>query len=449
MPLRDIGTLGLVGFSVAILLTAFSAAAQLSDTWELGSAPRVTGIEASAVPRQEALDAAPAVDRTNRSAVVNFYRTVYVPALAVTNDWNGSVAGCNAGSTGPAYIDATMDMVNYYRSMAGLPAVPHSAAKDDKAQKAALMMTANNAMSHAPPSTWTCYTSDGAEAAGKSNLVLGAAGAHGVTLYIKDAGANNTAVGHRRWILYPRQTEMGTGSTNNANALWVVGAFGTRSMTTPIVAWPPDGYVPYQLVYPRWSFSANTNSTVSFTGATVTMARNGSPVSLTVLADAVGYGDNTIAWEPSGLTFAAGMADVGIEVQVNNVLVSGVSTNYKYVVTAIDPGFLDPPTFTDSSLHTQSTSVRAVHITELRQAINDLRARYSLAPFAFTDAALTAGRTVIKAAHINELRTALAAVYTAAGRAGPTYTRSPITARLTIVGGADVAELRAAVLNIW
>ena len=449
MALRDVAAFGLVIHGVAILLTAYSAAAQVTDTGQLGPAPRVTGIEATAMPRQEALDAAPAVDRTNRSAVLNFYRTVYVRALAVTNDWNGSVAGCNAGSTGPAYINATMDMVNYYRSMAGLPAVPHVAAKDDTAQKAALMMTANNAMSHAPPSTWTCYTSDGAEAAEKSNLVLGAAGAHAVTLYIKDAGANNTALGHRRWILYPRQTEMGTGSTNNANALWVIGAFGTRPMTTPIVAWPPDGYVPYQLVYPRWSFSVNTNSTVSFTGATVTMTRNGSPVSLSLLAGAVGFGDNTIAWEPSGLTFAAGMADARIEVQVNNVLVSGVSTNYKYVVTAIDPGFLDPPTFTDDSLHTQSTSVKAVHITELRQAINDLRARYSLVPFAFTDATLTAGTTVIKAAHINELRTALAAVYTAAGRPVPTYTRSPITARLTVVSATDVAELRAAVLNIW
>ena len=449
MRVHDIGAFGLVVHGVAILLTALSAAAQVRDTPQLGSAPRVTDLEATAVPRHEGLHAVPVVDRTNRSAVVNFYRTVYVPALAVANDWDGSVAGCNAGSTGAAYIDATMDMVNYYRSMTGLPSVPHVASKDDKAQKAALMTTANNAISHTPPSTWTCYTSDGAEAAGKSNLAIGAAGADAVTLYIADPGANNTALGHRRWILYPRQTEIGTGSTNNANALWVIGAFGTRPTATPLVAWPPDGYVPYQLVYPRWSFSVNTNSTVSFTGAAVTMTRNGSPVSLTVLENAVGYGDNTIAWEPSGLTFTAGMADVPIEVQVNNVVVSGVSTNYTYVVTAIDPGFVNPPSFTDNVLHAQSTSVKAVHITELRQAINNLRARYSLAAFAFTDATLTAGTTVVKAAHIHELRTALAAVYTAAGTAVPRYTRSTITARLSVVSAADVAELRAAVLNIW
>lgn len=37
------------------------------------------------------------------------------------------------------------------------------------------MMSANNALSHTPPSTWTSYTANGAEAAGNSNIALGTA----------------------------------------------------------------------------------------------------------------------------------------------------------------------------------------------------------------------------------------------------------------------------------
>src|SRR5690606_33288084 len=160
---------------------------------------------------------------------------------------------------------------------------------------------------------------DGAEAAGQSNLALGISGAAAVALYIADPGAGNTALGHRRWILYPRQTEMGSGSTDRSNALWVIGAFGSRPPDPEFVAWPPDGFVPFDLVYPRWSFSVNTGSTVSMASASVTMTRNGSPVSLTLLPNATGYGDNTLAWEPAGLTFTAGAPD-----QVVSVMVQGV-----------------------------------------------------------------------------------------------------------------------------
>jgi len=140
--------------------------------------------------------------------------------------------------------------VNYFRAMAGLPAVSHEAVKNAKSQQAALMMTANGMLNHVPPPSWICYSADGAEAAGKSNLAS-LPGPPAVALYMFDPGGGNTAVGHRRWILYPRQVELGTGSTDNANDLWVIGTFGSRPATPEIVAWPPVGFVPYQLVYPR------------------------------------------------------------------------------------------------------------------------------------------------------------------------------------------------------
>ena len=436
---------------LALLLTAAMVSAQDISRARLGPAPRVTDLSklGTAAPSQIP-EGLPPVDRNSRQAVVDFYNTVYVPALAATNDWNGSVPGCVAGTTGAAYTSATMDMVNYFRAMTGLPAaVTHEAVKDGKTQAAALMMTANNALNHTPPLSWTCYTADGADAAGHSNLALGAAGPWAIWLYVSDPGSENYRLGHRRWILYPPQVEVGTGSTGNANALWVLGPFGSRPATPQTVPWPPAGFVPYQTVYARWSFSVNTGASVSFTSATVSMARGSTPISLAVLQNENGYGDNTIGWEPSGLSFSGGLPDDAISVQVSNVLVGGVPTNYSYTVTVIDPARVPPPVFTDDPLVPRTTRPKAVHILELRQAVATLRARYGLGAWVWTDAALTPGSTVVKAVHLADLRTALAQVYVAAARPAPVYTTPNLVARSTIITATDVAELRAAVLGVW
>ncbi len=424
--------------------------AQQVPRGQLGPAPQVTTPGPTAAPAlRPPLQGLGPVDRTDRQAVVAFYNTVYLPALALADDWTGSVASCVAGTTSAAYADATLNMVNYFRAMTGLPAsVTHEAVKDGKSQLAALMMTANNSLSHSPPSSWTCYTAGGAEAAGNSNLALGVAGASAVTLYMADPGTGNVAVGHRRWILYPPQLEMGTGSTFNANALWVIGVWGARPAAPDVVAWPPSGFVPYQLVYPRWSFSVNTSASVSFSSATVSMSLGGTPIALSVLASANGYGDNTLAWEPAGLSFTGGTPDQTVSVQVANVTLGGVPTTYSYTVTVVDPAFVPPPTFTDDPLVPRSTPVKAAHITELRQAVNTLRARYMLAAATWTDQTLTVGSSAIRAVHIVELRTALSVAYQAAGRTPPSYTRSALTAGTTITS-TDISELRAAVLALW
>ena len=102
-----------------------------------------------------------------------------------------------------------------------------------------------------------------------------------ITGYIWDFGANNYEVGHRRWILYPQTQIMAAGdvpaesSFEAANATWVFDANfgGPRPATTkPYVAWPPEGFVPYSLAFPQWSFAL---SNADFSAATVTMTSNG------------------------------------------------------------------------------------------------------------------------------------------------------------------------------
>jgi hypothetical protein len=102
-----------------------------------------------------------------------------------------------------------------------------------------------------------------------------------------------------------------------------------------------------------------------------------------------------------------------------------------------------PCQFTDNPL-TAGTSIKAVHITELRPCINAIRAQQALSTFVFTDASLTG--IAVKATHILELRTALRGAYVAAGRAVPVYTDPTLTAQTTAIKAVHIQELRAAVL---
>ena len=260
------------------------------------------------------------------------------------------VSSCAPGATGAAFKEAVLRRINWFRAMAGIPAaVTFNSANHVKCQDAAMMMSRNNALSHTPPPGWLCYTVDGADAADSSNLALGSAGADSIVGYMKDSQANNTAVGHRRWLMYPQTQVMGTGDVpaasgfSAANATWVFDANygGPRPPTrTAYVAWPPAGFVPYQVVYPRWSFALPG---ANLSGATVTMRSNGVLVSVAYEPYAAGFGENTRVWVPMGLnansdatTFPFGVSDTVYTVAISNIT-GAAQSFYTYAVTIIDP----------------------------------------------------------------------------------------------------------------
>ena len=263
--------------------------------------------------------------------------------------WTGSYASCDAGTTSSAFRQSVIDRVNYFRAMAGVPAeVVLDETWNSQDQQAALMMSANNNLSHTPPTSWMCYTADGAAAANKSNLALGANGPTAIDSYIKEPGAGNYFVAHRRWILYPQTDEMGTGDVprvginNSANALWVIdsnSASNPRPATRePYVAWPPPGYVPYEVTYPRWSFSYKS---ADFSAANVSMTENGAAVSVAQHTVVGGYGENTLVWIPKGLgdnaTWLRPTYDVKYQVTIDNVKIAGMPQSFSYSVTVFDP----------------------------------------------------------------------------------------------------------------
>lgn len=234
------------------------------------------------------------------SAVCTRWNADY-PAQA-TSQYNAGT-GCGAGS-----IDATANAdavrrVNLFRWLVGLndDVATGSAATIKEAQDAAKMMDANNQLDHNPPTSWNCYTADGAAGAGSGNLALGySSAASTVDGYMRDSGT--PSLGHRRWIISSGLTCTTFGHYNRGGCQKVFG-FGSSGSScgtatgssTAFVAFPPPGDVPEASLRAAWSF-ARTSGSVA--GATVTVTNTATcanvPVTTSVLGN--GYGNPTISF---------------------------------------------------------------------------------------------------------------------------------------------------------
>ena len=333
LGVRILRALGVAGLALVVM----GARPMVADATLLGDAPI----------RYESQDRVGwrifAKDATTRDAVVNLYKSVYLPGKSAALSWTGSVSDCVAGATNIEHQQATIERINYYRALVNLPALTLlTGVPTTQAQAAALISAANWQLSHAPPTNWLCYSADGAAGAGSSNLALGMSGPGAIDGYMGDGGSNNTAVGHRRWILYPPRASMATGDTSapnapSSNALYVFGPTTTRPATPNGVAWPPAGYVPYQNLPAgsnRWSFSYPG---ANFTNATVTINGPSGSIPVTYEPLANGYGDNTIVFLPERVSYAKPTVDTAYSIQISNVAGAGVPTSFHYTVTVIDP----------------------------------------------------------------------------------------------------------------
>lgn len=290
------------------------------------------------------------LDLQDRDVVDSYFTENYLNAEAPAIEWTGNLLGCDPGSLSPAYQAAVLKRINFFRRMAGVPdTVLFNEASNLKAQAAALMMARNKKLDHTPKPAeeWLCYTDLGYFGASSSNLALGAYGWVAINMYMLDPGTGNGEVGHRRWILYPQTQEMGNGDIPpqpdypSANALVVFDNHYTdpRPQTREnYVAWPPPGYVPYQIVFPRWSFSFDD---ADFSSATVTMSYNGSNIPLVIETPVIGYGENTLVWIPSSMdnweNWPKPTFDMLYTVNVQNVYILSEPHNFRYDVTVFDP----------------------------------------------------------------------------------------------------------------
>jgi uncharacterized protein YkwD len=280
--------------------------------------------------------AATGIDRASRESVRAAYLNRLRPAHLTPVRWSGSVSRCAAGAPSGATQAATRDAVNYYRAMAQLAPVSFDTALSGPAQKAALMMDANDALSHDPPSSWRCWSDDGAAAAGRSNLALGSGGAAAVSLYMADPGPGNTMVGHRRWILHAPTRSMGSGSTPTAHALTVFGGETATAGAPAWVPWPTPGYFPAEIEPDGlWSLSSNLPAVdLRRTSVTVTSAGRKLPVRRYSVVS--GYGPETVSWYVKGVRAPSGSGVASYRVTVHGIRVDGRERSHSYLVRLFD-----------------------------------------------------------------------------------------------------------------
>ena len=243
--------------------------------------------------------------------------------------WSGSVSSCNPGDISADGRANALKLVNLYRYMTGLPAVTTDPTRDAKAQACALMMKAEGKLSHTPGPTWACYSADGDEAAGKSNISSGR-GVGAVDRYMRDNG-NLTTMGHRRWIISNSLNNIGLGSTDGASCMWVIGGGGKAQRKW--TAWPPAGDVPFEHIdYIKSTGWTIQSSDVDLDNASVKITDgdgNSMPVTVTNLQPNFGAKDALLI-RLDGWQAQAGKAYA--------VEVTGASEPICYVVNVVSCG---------------------------------------------------------------------------------------------------------------
>lgn len=291
------------------------------------------GIGVWQLQRSRAADTSTNINFMDKGTVNYYYNYLWKSGIGIPTGWTGSISGCNAGRSTETGHRAAINAINFARRLNGLTPItgyydPFST-PNLNAQKAALIMDANGALDHTPPSSWKCWTKVGAATAGKSNLALqkpSTTPLGAVKSMLDEPGSGNGAVGHRRWLFNPDAVKFGFGFTARAAAIQVIGTPTSSTNNHPSwVVWPSRGYFPDTLAANgRWSITGKPY--FCFNNASVRVVHNGANVALSVTSRAErGYANPTMVWQMPYTTDSVG-----------NVLMKDPTGTYTVYVTNVN-----------------------------------------------------------------------------------------------------------------
>jgi hypothetical protein len=292
------------------------------------------------------------IDVNDREAVRQFWRARFRDTPP-SGFWQGGAGDCDPGATLQSHRRDTMARINAFRALAGVPAdMEEDPAASRKAQAAALVVARNGRIAHSIDAGWTCYSDDARDGASVSLLGLGHNGTDAITDFMRDAGAANGGAKHRRWLLFPKTKFMGMGDVPGREGRPPASGFtafddlynGNRPpVRDDFVAWPPAGWLPYQLVFARWTFSLVG---ADFSAAELSLSRDGEPVAVTREPASDGAGEPTLVWRPEGLADDAAWprptSDTRYDVHLANVKVGDALRQFNYTVQVFDPDAPNP-----------------------------------------------------------------------------------------------------------
>lgn len=263
------------------------------------------------------------------------------------------------------------------------------------------------------PTTSATCTSDGSGTGGFASTLTGLS--LGTTYHVRAYATNGVGTAYGSDVAFTTPTTIPTLTTRGASQIT-----GTTATSGGDIS--SDGGAAVTVRGVCWATSVNPTTTATCTNDGT--GAGGFASAITGLSTGTTYHVRAYAFNSAGIVYGGDVV---------------------FTTTATTT---PPPTFSDDPI-TAGTTIKAAHLTELRVAVDALRARYNLSAMVWTDSTIVAGETSIKAVHFVELRTALAEVYNAAGVAAPTYTNTPLVTDVSRLSVTDIAELRSAILAIW
>jgi Big-like domain-containing protein len=300
-------------------------------------------------------------------------------------------------------------------------------------------VTVANADTTKPTVTITTPTATPTYSTGTSSLTLGgtASDTVGVTqvTWANSRSGSGTATGTTSW------TAGGIVLQSGANVLTVTArdAAGNTATDTVTVTYADTTVPTVTITTPTATPTYSTGTSSLTLGGTASDTVGVTQVTWANSRGSSGTATGTTSWTVGGII---------LQVGANVLTVTALDAAGNTATDTLTVTLTSTLPFTDDPLVAQSTLGRAVHIAELRAAINSARVARGLATVAWTDPTLTPGSTLIKVVHVTELRAALNAVYQAAGRTAPAYTDPTLVGGQTLIKAIHLNELRAAVLNI-
>ena len=274
-------------------------------------------------------------------------------SMSATADINN----CYAGKLSESFRNEFLSEMNTVRNLHGLPSIKYDYAREDEMMQTALILAANNILTHYPELNTDCYSDIGAVGAKTSNLELASRSimydyspAESVRNFTHDkfnVVANN--VGHRRWIINPFMEKSAYGSVHAPSIKdnqfpYVVGTshktlYSQKNPTTAklgVIAYPYHNYpakyfiegaiLSASILIDQNDYWANKNVDYSKAKLVVTERGGGNQEIRDISYDNVGMGiPNNIQFYFDGLK-----NNVIYDVKISNVLVNGQPKDYTY-----------------------------------------------------------------------------------------------------------------------
>lgn len=266
------------------------------------------------------------------------------------------INNCYAGKLSAKFRNEFLNEINTVRALHGLPSVSYDDAREDEMMQTALILAANNILTHYPEANTDCYSDIGVVGARTSSLEMGVrqnkndySPAESITNMVHDK-LNLFAgdVGHRLWMLNPFLQKSAYGSVNapsfkDSRFPYVVGTSYkvvypfNNATTTPlgVIAYPYNNYpakyymagsiLSISVLADQKNFFANRN--VDYAKATVVVTERSSGAKQKI---------SNIRYENIGLpnhiqfNFDDLKPNVIYDVKLSNVLVNGQPKEYSY-----------------------------------------------------------------------------------------------------------------------